>query len=55
MHTIPWHNPDEILPHLPGNVRQNNMVVGQLHPEHGPGQNLHYNPLALYRIFFCHN
>src|SRR5882672_6828111 len=45
---------DEVLPHLPGNMRQHLVFVFQLHLEHGIRQRLDYNRHHFNRVLFTH-
>jgi hypothetical protein len=47
-------DPDEVLAHLSGDVRQDLVFVLQFHSEHGIGKRLKYCPDYLYRVFFRH-
>src|SRR5271168_2525901 len=51
-HPVARQDADKILPHLAGNVRQNLVLVLQLHAEHGIRQRLHYSGHHLYGILF---
>ena len=46
---------DEVFPHLPRYVGQNDVFVGQLNPEHGVGQSLHDNTFGLEHILLRHS
>src|SRR5882724_936032 len=45
---------DEVLPHLPGNMRQHLVFVFQLHLEHGIRQRLEHHRHHFNRVLFTH-
>src|SRR3989449_3351873 len=53
-HPVTGQNPDEVDPHLPGDMRQYPVAAGQLDPEHRIGQHLHNRPLNLNRVLLRH-
>ena len=53
-HLITRHNPDEMLTHFPGNMRQNHVAVAEFHPKHCSGKNFHNDAIRRNRFFFCH-
>jgi len=36
-------------------MRQNDVIIRELHPKHGSWENIHYNAVAFDGFFFCHN
>src|SRR2546426_99575 len=54
LHPVIGQNPDEVDPHLPGDVRQHPVAAGQLDPEHRIGQHLHNRPFNLDRVLLRH-
>src|SRR3989475_3007362 len=53
-HPVTRQNPDEVDPHLPGDMRQHPVTAGQLDPEHRIGQHLHNRPFNLDRVLLRH-
>lgn len=53
-HSVTRKDLDEVHPHLTGDMRQNLMVILQLHLEHCVGQRLNNNTFSGYCIVFCH-
>src|SRR2546428_12703809 len=53
-HPVTGQNPDEVNPHLPGDMRQHPVTAGQLDPEHRIGQHLHNRPFNLDRVLLRH-
>src|SRR6266516_2030722 len=51
---ISRQDPDVVHPHLAGDVGQHQMIVVQLHSEHGVRQRLDDRPLDLDRVFLRH-
>ena len=42
LHLVAHGDPDEVFPHLAGNMRQYLMPIGQSHAKHRTGQHLSY-------------
>ncbi len=54
-HSISRKDADEVHPHLARNVRQDDMLVFKLDPEHGIGQSLDYGSFYRYPFLFGHS
>jgi len=52
VHAITDADTDEILPHLPGDVGEDFVAVGQGHAKHGAGEDLSHCPDQLDGFFF---
>lgn len=53
-HAVAGHDPDEVFPHLSGDVREHDVTVGELHAEHRPGEHVHHYTFACDAIVFWH-
>src|SRR6266852_8425194 len=51
---VPGQDPDEVHPHLAGDVGQHLVAIVQLDAEHRVRQRLHHGPFHLDRVFFGH-
>ena len=54
LHLVARHDADEMLPHFARDVGENDVVVCELHPEHGAGQNGSNLPFEFDRFFGIH-
>jgi len=54
-HFVSGDDADEIFSHLAGDVREHDMIIRQLHPEHGSGKHVHNDPFTFNTFFFSHN
>ena len=50
-HSVARQDADEVLPHSPGHMSQNLMLILQLYLEHGVGQRFHHHSHYLNRVF----
>ena len=53
-HPVPNCKPNETFAHLPGNVRENQMIVRERDAKHGSGQHRHDGTLQLDGFFRIH-
>jgi hypothetical protein len=54
VHFVTRNDPNKIFAHLSGDVREDQVSVGQLDPEHGAGQDVNNDSFAGDAIFFRH-
>jgi hypothetical protein len=54
-HPVPNCKPNETFAHLPGNVRENEMIVRERNAKHGSGEHRHDGSLQLNGFFRIHS